>query len=153
MNDSELPIGQLFALAARLSGSLWVRLIDDGMGIGWTAYNVLRQLDAADGRTAREIAAATMVAGSTLTGVLDTLEKDGLVERRRSVADRRVVHVHLTDAGRHRVTTSAAAINDRFDSVFEDLGPNEEQVRRFLSDLITRFAAELGVEHPFRLAR
>jgi DNA-binding MarR family transcriptional regulator len=153
VKDSDLSTGQLFALAARLAGSLWVRQINDGMGIGWTAYNVLRQLESEDGRTAREIAAATMVAGSTLTGVLDTLDKDGLVERRRSATDRRVVHVHLTAAGRDRLASSAAAINDQFDGLFKDFGGAEAEVRRFLRDAIDRFSAELGVEQPFRLPR
>lgn len=43
---------------------------------------------------------------ATIVGIVDRLEKRGLVERERSSKDRRVVHVGLTDAGRQVVTTS-----------------------------------------------
>lgn len=39
-------------------------------------------------------------AGPTITGVVDRLERLGLVARKRDVEDRRVVHVELTAAGK-----------------------------------------------------
>ncbi len=41
-----------------------------------------------------------MVKRSTATGIVDRLEEKGLVMRQRSVLDRRVVTVELTDAGK-----------------------------------------------------
>jgi MarR family 2-MHQ and catechol resistance regulon transcriptional repressor len=34
-----------------------------------------------------------------MTTVIDNLERDGLVRRERDANDRRVIHVHLTEAG------------------------------------------------------
>ncbi|MFG2956427.1 MarR family winged helix-turn-helix transcriptional regulator [Streptomyces sp. NPDC048291] len=147
--DGDVPIGQLFALAARLSGSTWVRLLNERLGIGWTAFNVLRRLGEADGQTSKEIAAATMVAASTLTGVVDTLEKDGLIERRRSEVDRRVVRLHLTEAGRQRLSVSDAELSRVFEGFFDHVDPADEPVvRRFLRTAVERFSTELGLAPP-----
>ncbi|GFE60207.1 MarR family transcriptional regulator [Geobacter sp. AOG2] len=43
---------------------------------------------------------------ATIVGIVDRLEKRGLVERERCSKDRRVVHVALTDAGKQVVATS-----------------------------------------------
>jgi DNA-binding MarR family transcriptional regulator len=40
------------------------------------------------------------VSTATLTGILDTLERNGYVERRRHPTDRRRVNLHLTTEGR-----------------------------------------------------
>lgn len=49
------------------------------------------------------LADATQQSGGTLTGIVDRLIDDGLVERVRSVNDRRVIEVTLTSEGRARV--------------------------------------------------
>jgi MarR family transcriptional regulator, organic hydroperoxide resistance regulator len=51
-------------------------------------------------RTARALADATAQAPSTLTGVLDRLERRGLVARRPNPADRRSTLIEPTPAGR-----------------------------------------------------
>lgn len=47
-----------------------------------------------------ELAARLHLQGSTATGLVDRLARYGLVQRRRSQVDRRVVHVGLTLKGR-----------------------------------------------------
>lgn len=49
------------------------------------------------------LAEITQQSGGTLTGIVDRLIEDGLVERVRSLGDRRVVEVALTAAGRTRI--------------------------------------------------
>jgi DNA-binding MarR family transcriptional regulator len=142
----EQSIGQLFAQAARLSGSMWVRLLGERLGIGWTAFNVLSRLETLDGQTTKDIAQASMVAPSTLTGVVDTLEKDGLIERRRSETDRRVIRLHLTEAGRQRLSISAAKLSTEFDDLFDHVDTDDEPViRRFLLAAIDRFTTALDL--------
>lgn len=50
--------------------------------------------------TPAELADKAMVTRATITGLVDTLEKEGLVTRAHSVLDRRNVHVELTAKGR-----------------------------------------------------
>ena len=63
-------------------------------------WRVLRVLWERDGRALLEVAEATCVPGPSLVGVIDRLSRDGLVGRRRSDTDRRVVRISLTRKGR-----------------------------------------------------
>ncbi|MEK9736751.1 MAG: hypothetical protein VW239_05470, partial [Candidatus Nanopelagicales bacterium] len=62
----------------------------------------------------------------TLSGVLTTLEKRGLVERARSATDGRLVEVSLTVAGRKLMRTLFPTFNEQ-----------ERAVTRHLDDLPT----------------
>lgn len=59
-----------------------------------------------------------MISKSGLTGLVDRMEREGLVERTADPADRRVVHVALTRAGaalyRRARADHRAAVADRF---------------------------------------
>ncbi|MBW4696886.1 MAG: MarR family transcriptional regulator [Aphanocapsa lilacina HA4352-LM1] len=50
-----------------------------------------------------DLAHKLLKSGGNMTLVIDNLEKRGLVERVRSVADRRFIAVHLTETGRELV--------------------------------------------------
>jgi len=60
-------------------------------------------------RTARALAEATAQHPSTLTGVLDRLERQGLVARRANPADRRSTLIEPTEAGGSAVERVGAA--------------------------------------------
>lgn len=63
-------------------------------------YSVLRLLWQRDGLQFNELASACCCSPSTITGVVDTLEKKGLVRRVSNPQDRRSLLVRLTDRGR-----------------------------------------------------
>ena len=68
------------------------------------AFNVLTIVEGADGPVAPSVVAARMVVSRpTVTGLLDTLERRGLVERRAHRADGRMRTVVLTQKGRRLV--------------------------------------------------
>jgi DNA-binding MarR family transcriptional regulator len=69
------------------------------LGLSHGEVNALAQLEPDSPRTVAELQAATGQRASTLTGVLDRLERRGLVERRLNPRDRRSFTVELTDAG------------------------------------------------------
>ena len=54
----------------------------------------------ADEMTAGQLAKVAELNPASVTGMLDHLERDGIVERHRSESDRRCVVVRLTDSGR-----------------------------------------------------
>lgn len=70
-------------------------------GLSMPGYNVLRILRSAgsEGRTCSGIRDDLIAQVPDVTRLLDRLERAGLVERRRSSEDRRVVFAHLTDEG------------------------------------------------------
>ena len=70
--------------------------------LSFSTYNVLRIVAGAgkDGRPSQSIADDMVVRVPDVTRLVDRLEKQGLVERRRCDRDRRVIYVRVTDAGR-----------------------------------------------------
>ncbi|MBU1316347.1 MAG: MarR family transcriptional regulator [Alphaproteobacteria bacterium] len=71
----------------------------DRMGITYPQYLVLSTLGENDGITIGAIAERLSLESSTITPPVKRLEQAGLVERTRSKADERQVHVSLTKAG------------------------------------------------------
>jgi DNA-binding MarR family transcriptional regulator len=72
--------------------------------------NALANLADRPGQTASELAAACGTRPTTLTGVLDRLERRGHITRGSRAGDRRSVLVGLTPAGRAAADTVTAAI-------------------------------------------
>lgn len=70
-------------------------------GLTNSQYNVLRILRG-EGKPlpALEIAKRMIQVVPAITGLIDRLEKQGLVTRRRCENDRRVIHIELTKVGR-----------------------------------------------------
>ncbi|GHA42666.1 homoprotocatechuate degradation operon regulator, HpaR [Amylibacter ulvae] len=63
-------------------------------------WRVLRMLWTSEKTTAVEISKQTLLPAPSLVGILDRLEKKGLVERKRSESDRRKTYVLVTEQGR-----------------------------------------------------
>jgi MarR family transcriptional regulator, organic hydroperoxide resistance regulator len=91
-------IAALEATTHRVLGHVALELEDLGLSHG--EVNALAQLEPGAVRTIAELQAATGQRASTLTGVLDRLERRGLVERRLNPRDRRSFTVALTDTFR-----------------------------------------------------
>jgi DNA-binding MarR family transcriptional regulator len=71
--------------------------VDHGMSVGRNLVLwVISQADPTKGMTPAEIARMADVTRATVTGLLNSLERDGLIVRSRSTADRRQVHVLLS---------------------------------------------------------
>jgi len=76
------------------------RSIFGKFGLTEQQWRVLRVLWELDGLSLLDLAEITRIPAPSLVGVVDRLSKSGLVERRRSEIDRRVVFVHATAAGK-----------------------------------------------------
>jgi len=72
----------------------------DPLGITYPQYLTLLVLWEADDVTVSDIGDRLYLDSGTLTPLLKRLEAEGLVRRRRSADDERVVHVQLTAKGR-----------------------------------------------------
>ena len=71
------------------------------------------------------LADATQQSGGTLTGIVDRLIDDGLVERVRSVNDRRVIEVTLTAEGQARVRQVLDARHADLEGILANFGARE----------------------------
>jgi MarR family transcriptional regulator, organic hydroperoxide resistance regulator len=77
---------------------LMAELVD--LGLTASEINVLAILSDGRGRTVSEIGTAAGTRPTTLTSVLDRLERRGHITRGTRPADRRVVVIELTSSGR-----------------------------------------------------
>lgn len=74
-----------------------------------------------------------------LTRLLDQLEQRGYIERRRSTADRRVVELQLTAAGRRKTAELMPVTVDCLNAALADFSKAEfDQFMRLIKKLIAR---------------
>ena len=145
--EHDVPIGRLLALAGRLVSARFQRFLDE-QGLSHAGWQVLMRLGQEDALTQREVAERCYVTQATVTGVVDTLERDGLVVRERSTEDRRVVRVRLTREGRKRLDRAKKAVGAEMSGLFADLSARDEAVvRKFLTNIVRRLGAD-SMEAP-----
>lgn len=103
--DTSLDGVSLVFLLARLSGQLLGELdaIHRPRGWSWSGFRIMFAVLVAGPLEPRQIAPLAGVTRASISAVLNTLERDGLVERRRDSQDRRVVTIVLTEEGRAQV--------------------------------------------------
>ena len=96
----------------------------------------------------RELAFAADLSPASVTEMLEGLAGAGLVERRRSERDRRVVLTSLTDSGRGLVEERRARFEPRFRGALESFSESElvaaATVLERLRDLFEEIADERG---------
>ena len=90
-----------FIKLTRCTNSVLARLADrNSIGdLTYSQFAVLEALYHLGPMTQGEVSQKVLKSGSNMTTVIDNLERDGLVRRERDSSDRRVIHVHLTEAG------------------------------------------------------
>lgn len=97
---SELNSFICFSMRAamkKIDRSLSSRL--EGQGVSIPQSFILLVLHEENGMTLKEIGNRTFIDSSSMTVLVDKLEKDGLVERQLDSQDRRAIRVLITSAG------------------------------------------------------
>jgi DNA-binding MarR family transcriptional regulator len=109
-------------------------------------FRSLEFLASAEPRKNKELAEYLGLAVNTITDVVDGLERKNLAPRRDD-ADRRVVRVDLTEAGRAAVDAAARGHLDIYGSYLSALTAEEQQTLLALN----RRIAPVGRSEPARL--
>jgi DNA-binding MarR family transcriptional regulator len=86
--------------------------------------------------TLGELAAAEAVRSATMTGIVNGLERDGLVNRRPHGTDRRAVQVEATAAGRRLLERARTQRIALVASKLDDLSQSELAVLHRAADLL-----------------
>lgn len=89
-------------------------------------YGVLYYLWETDIHTPREIADKLQLENSTISGVLERMEKKDLIERQVSKKDRRYIEVVLTDKGASLKDNVLRTVEQFNDDVMVVLSPEEQ---------------------------
>ena len=128
--------GDYIAQIRLIGGRVFEKLL---AASGTDAFNgpqgkILDALWQQDGLSAHEIGRRTGLAGSTLTSMLDRMEESGLVVRRRSAADRRMVQVFPGEKA-NRYREQYARLSEKMTEIYFR-GFTEEEISAFESALL-----------------
>jgi DNA-binding MarR family transcriptional regulator len=146
---AEAPLPHLLAVAGHVVGQRWARITSQEHGLTSAGFRVLLALAHGDGvrpeigepgwaTTHRDLARRCWIRPATLTGVVDTLERAGLVERVRDAEDRRQIWITLTPLGVERHKKLGSHLHHAFAPTAVERDPAKEAViREYLTELIT----------------
>ena len=129
----------LSASARRVQRFIDAELASRG-GLTQAQSGLLFLLGKEDGVLIGEAAEALDVAPSAMTGLVDRMERAGLVDRRADPADGRALRLHLTDAGRTARAAAIDGLKDLNSTLTEGFSEAEvDTIARWLASLQTRF--------------
>jgi DNA-binding MarR family transcriptional regulator len=145
----DAPLNALLLAASRMMGTFYAgTLTQAGLRISPAGLGVLRVLLAGDGLKSSDVASRGWSSPGTLTSVVNTLVREGYVERRSDAGDRRVVRLFVTDAGRQVCEDYFAFAGPRWREAFGFVDPADEPViRKFFTDLIEHLGELIRKEH------
>lgn len=110
------------------------------MGLTSPQFDVIATLGDTEGMSMKDLAAATLVTKGTLTGIVDRLEKKGLLRREVPPENRRSFTVVLTDEGESLFQQVFPQHIAHLQQRFERLTMDElEQLRALLEKLKAQF--------------
>jgi len=142
--------GRVAFLLAQVGGLAAQRFRDRLAPLGRTPpqAGLLRAVAADPGRSQQALAAQLEVLPSRLVALVDELERDGLLERRRNPQDRRHHALHLTPAGDERLKQIGRVAQEHGHDL---LAPLDAEERMALGQILHRLSAhhQLGPDvHP-----
>jgi DNA-binding MarR family transcriptional regulator len=98
---------------------------------------VLKMLEGLGDLSLSDLSDRIRAQNSTVTGIIDRMEREGLVVRARSTEDRRVVRIKLTEKGARIARDIAVEPMEIFRTALENLSPGET---RDLLKILTKIA-------------
>lgn len=127
-----MPLAESVFVGQELTLTQWIALAQLREGLIDTCGGLARCLDHDSGATTR---------------MLDQLESRGLIARHRSEADRRVVHLTLTDAGHEAVEALIPRMGQLWQSVLSGFDTEEVSL---LTSMLKRLIHRLDAESTAR---
>ncbi len=115
---------------------------DRGAGISRARLSALSVVVFRGPLTLGELAAAEGVRSATMSGIVNGLERDGLVRRQPHGRDRRAVNIEPTAAGRRLLDRARTVRIERVAARLDDLSAEELEVLARAAELLEdRFSA------------
>ena len=141
LNSQEInEVAIMFGHLIRSQMSIAQRRLEEE-GLCRAQPGIVHALSQCEGSTQVELAQKLGVTAATISAMLKRMERDEVIERRRSEADQRVTHVYLTEKGK----SQARIVNQIFKELnlrsFGNFSKEElEQTRAIFSKLIANFS-------------
>jgi MarR family transcriptional regulator, organic hydroperoxide resistance regulator len=134
LEQVRLTLGELFGAERRLRGR------EQGRELTLSQMRALVVLEQEDEVTAGDLAKSADLNPASVTAMLDQLESNGTVTRRRSAHDRRVCMVSLTEKGRTVVGEQRVRWHALWEEHLQDLSEQQlltaSQVMRTITQLL-----------------
>ena len=103
-------------------------------------WGILNLLEEEEGLTQSEIAEKTIKDKANITRILDVMQRNGLIQRRKHENDRRAYKIFLTDKGRHLQYTLAQYVQEIDNQACEGLSVEElMELNRILKKMCANF--------------
>jgi DNA-binding MarR family transcriptional regulator len=118
------------------------------IGVQPRAYAVLMVLATDDGQSQRQLSARLGIHRNAMVAVIDSLEADGLVERKANPGDRRAFAITLTDRARGVLPELDRAGHELEESIAKPLSDAEQSTLRELLQRIAAGADLIPGVHP-----
>lgn len=122
-----LDVLQQLRVVVRLAGNHAAK-VERSTGIPGARLWALHEVAQHDGLSVGELALRLRVHQTTVSNLLNRLEAAGLVRKSRSPQDQRIVHVHLSAAGRRLLKGAAAPARGLLPGVLD--GMSAAQLRK-----------------------
>jgi DNA-binding MarR family transcriptional regulator len=146
LDDASTAVFRAFGTAVRLHRQFMTRRMGESAVHPGQAV-CLNILARRDGVPQRDLAETMHVAPPTLSRMLRSMERAGLVERRADEADQRLTRVYLSDAGRVLAARARAALADHIPAAMAALSREERvELARLLEKLNASVALSLGAD-------
>jgi DNA-binding MarR family transcriptional regulator len=115
------------------------RAVAEKYGLTGSQLLVLKMLEPKGGVSLSELSERIRAKNSTVTGIIDRMERDGLVLRRRSDEDRRVVFIELLPKGKKLAMGVRVDPMQLFRALLEDLpGRDAAELERIVTRMVRR---------------
>ena len=117
------------------------------VGLTGPQLTVLKLLETFQDLSLSSLSERIRAQNSTVTGIIDRMEREGLVGRERSTSDRRVVHIKLTDKGEKLAREIRVEPLEIFRSALTSLTHSDlRDLLRFLMKLQKRVLARVEAQ-------
>lgn len=116
-------------------------------GLTGPQVTALKILEGFGALSLSELSAKMSAKNSTITGIVDRMERDGLVARERSTTDRRVIHIRPTARGLRIAASVPVTAMEIFGEALGSLAERERtELMRILTILAERVRAQIDGE-------
>ena len=140
MPTNDRLIYQLFMAQQRLRTYIKNTLSNEDVRVTLAQSGILFLLKQKDGQSMTELSQVLSIDNSTITGLVDRLEKSGFVNRKASPTDRRIFRIYLTSQGvqeSNKAKTVIKRVNQEIKSGFSQ--KEIEIFKRILSSFSEKF--------------
>lgn len=123
---TNLPFLVLMQTSKAIQESLRLEMSKNNLSI--TEFSVLEVLYHKGKQTIQHIGQSILISSGSMTYVIDSLEKKGLIYRSACPDDRRAIHVTLTNDGNNFIKNIMPKHHQWVENVFSSLNTEESEV-------------------------